>query len=371
MNTKMKIIPSLVSVAVLAVASNSTFAAGTTAGTDIDNTASISYAVGGATQAPIESSEGGNSTAGAGNGTATTFVVDKKIDLTVTGTATDVSVAPGQTVNTSGTGPTTEISYTVTNTGNSDEHFNLTPEQVATSSPDDVFDTSACVVTAPALPGSDTNYFIAEDATINVTVQCDIPAADATVTNGAQSEVELLATAVTAATGTTAFADSGATETAAGVDIVLADGIGGTADEGFDTSNDGSATPGERNASHSATSSYVISTADLEVTKTSAVVYDPINLTSNPKRIPGAVIRYDITVENTGPAIAEGVVISDVIDTTNVQYETTIAPAAACTSTGTGVAFTCSESGGTVTSSAFDIPATTGTATMTFFVEIQ
>ncbi len=304
-----------------------------------------------------------------GGQVATTFEVDKKIDLTVTGVATDVSVGPGQTVNTSGTGATTEITYTVANTGNSDEYFNLAPTQVATSSPDDVFDTSGCVVTAPALAGSDTNYLIAEDATINVTVQCNIPAADATVISGAQSEVELLATAVTAATGTTAYADSGATETAAGVDIVLADGIGGNADEGFDTANDGSATPGERNASHSATSSYVISTAALEVTKTSTVVYDPSNLTTNPKRIPGAVIRYDITVENTGPSDATDVVISDVLDS-NVAYETAIGPAAACSSS--GVAFTCSEApAGTVTSSAFTIPATTGTATMTFFVEIQ
>ena len=225
---KIKIIKTLASVAVLTVASNSAWAAGTDADTSINNRATISYNVGGATQAPINSSPTGNSdptactaalpadgsTPPAAAVCATTFEVDKKIDLTVTGTPTDVSVAPGET----GTG--TSISYTVQNTGNSDEYFNLTPNQVATSSPDDVFDTSSCTVTAPTLPGSDTNYLIAEDATINVTVQCDIPAASGTVANGAQSEVELLATAVTAATGTTAYADSGATETAAGVDIV-------------------------------------------------------------------------------------------------------------------------------------------------------
>ena len=126
---------------------------------------------------------------------------------------------------------------------------------------------------------------------------------------------------------------------------------------------------GERNASHSATSSYVISTADLEVTKTSAVVYDPTNGITNPKRIPGAIIRYDITVANTGPEIAEDVIITDTIDG-NVSYATSPAPAVACDS-GAGVSFTCSESGGTVTSSAFDVPATTGTATMTFYVTIQ
>ncbi|WP_299873763.1 hypothetical protein [uncultured Cocleimonas sp.] len=364
---KIKIMKTLTSVAILAFASNSAWAAGTAADTSINNRATISYKVSGADQPDINSSPTGNSdpsactaalpvdgsTPPAAATCATTFEVDKKIDLTVTGVATNVTVGPGQA---SGAG--TSITYTVANTGNSDEYFSLTPTQVATSSPDDVFDTSACTVTAPVL-ASGTNYPIDADETINVTVQCAIPAASATVVSGAQSEVELLATAIsTGATGTTAYVDSGTTETAAGVDIVLADGTGGAADSGA------------RNASHSDTSGYVISTAALNVTKTSAVVYDPINGTTNPKRIPGAVIRYDITVANTGPADATDVVITDTIDGA-VLYETAQAPAAACSSTA-GVSFNCSESTtGTVTSDPFTVPATTGTATMTFFVEIQ
>ncbi|MGK0273110.1 MAG: hypothetical protein ACI88H_003788, partial [Cocleimonas sp.] len=92
----MKIIKTLASIAVLTIASNSAWAAGTAAGTDIDNTAVINYSVGGTPQTLIESSEGGNSTPGATNGTPTTFKVDKKIDVLVT-TGTDVNAIPGET----------------------------------------------------------------------------------------------------------------------------------------------------------------------------------------------------------------------------------------------------------------------------------
>ena len=389
---KIKIIKTLASVALVTIASNSVWAAGTDPDTSINNRAVISYNVGGAAQPTINSSPGGNAdplacvdpltTDGTVPGTdecATTFVVDKKIDLTVTGTTTPESVAPNQAINTSGTGPTTAITYTVTNTGNSDEYFRLTPSQVS----GDAFDTSGCMVTVPTLTSQATPVQILEDATLAVTVQCNIPVAGGAVVQGALSEVELLATAIDGTSDTdAAYADSGATETAAGVDIVLADGIGGTADEGFDTTNDGSATAGERNASHSDISSYIISTAAIGVTKIATVVWDPINEGTNPKRIPGSIIKYDITVTNTGAANATGIEINDALDS-NVTYLATAADAdalgagaaaasgfAACTNSA-GTALTCAESGGTVSSDPFDLVATSGTTTMTFFVNIN
>jgi len=45
--------------------------------------------------------------------------------------------------------------------------------------------------------------------------------------------------------------------------------------------------------------------------KTSAVVSDPVNFTSNPKRIPGAVVRYTITATNSSAIYAEGIVAKD------------------------------------------------------------
>ncbi|TAD76381.1 MAG: hypothetical protein EAY70_09645 [Sphingomonadales bacterium] len=42
--------------------------------------------------------------------------------------------------------------------------------------------------------------------------------------------------------------------------------------------------------------------AVLEITKTSTIISDPINGTSNPKLIPGAIVEYAITVRNVGTA---------------------------------------------------------------------
>ena len=49
----------------------------------------------------------------------------------------------------------------------------------------------------------------------------------------------------------------------------------------------------------------------MKVTKTSLVISDPVNLTNNPKRIPGAHIRYSITAENSHATFAENVNIQD------------------------------------------------------------
>jgi surface protein len=50
---------------------------------------------------------------------------------------------------------------------------------------------------------------------------------------------------------------------------------------------------------------------DMQITKTSIVLDDPVNGTTNPKRIPGATIRYCFTVDNTGDGDAEDATISD------------------------------------------------------------
>ena len=56
-----------------------------------------------------------------------------------------------------------------------------------------------------------------------------------------------------------------------------------------------------------------IPTTTLSVTKVSSLISDPVNGTSNPKAIPGALVEYLITVTNTGPepADANSVVVWD------------------------------------------------------------
>lgn len=369
---KIKIIPTLLSVTALMIASNSAMAIGTAADTTINNTATITYSVSSTAQAPIASSPTGNSTPNTA-GTPTAFKVDKKIDLNVTG---------GGLFNVP-TNATGQLStFTVTNEGNSSETFNLTTAQVVTSSPNDVFDTSACTIQDAANPGVDiTSIIIGPDAPTNaktINVKCTTPVNDGTtVVDGAKSEIDLMATAMN---GASAYVESASDNNDPMiVDVVLADDIGSAQDVAAAAPTSGAA--GNRNASHSATSTYVIATADLAVTKTSAIYSDPTNGTSNPKRIPGALIEYTITVDNTGSTDATDLVIADHIPDNMTFADTATVPDAApagCVST----IGTCSlnstlmidgaPAGGKpgIESSAITVPGG-GSVTVTFYAKVD
>ncbi len=56
---------------------------------------------------------------------------------------------------------------------------------------------------------------------------------------------------------------------------------------------------------------YSVSLPSMKLTKTSQIISDPINLTNNPKRIPGAIIRYTIRAENLQSTAGENVTIAD------------------------------------------------------------
>ena len=43
----------------------------------------------------------------------------------------------------------------------------------------------------------------------------------------------------------------------------------------------------------------------LTILKTSTVLSDPVNNTTLPKRIPRAVVRYDVSVTNSGPGTVD------------------------------------------------------------------
>lgn len=280
-----------VSVCALAViGANPAWASGTTAGSTITNTATVSYQVGGVTQNSTSASD--------------TLTVDRRVNLTVAevGTTT-TSVTPGQT--------SAVTTFTVTNTSNAPLDFALTAVQPAGGSAahggTDSFDVSNVRIFVDTNSngvydaGTDTQVTyldeLAADASRTVFVVSDVPLG---LANGSVAGVTLTATGREAgATGTQGAAltqTSGANT--AGMDTVFADTAG--------------ATDGSRDAAFSARDDYTVFTATLSVVKSSTIISDLVNGTTNPKMIPGATIQYCIAVTNAaGGADAANVAVSD------------------------------------------------------------
>ncbi len=275
----------------------SALAAGTASGTVISNSATVSYQVGGISQPDVNSGPA-------------TFVVDNKIDLTVATTDTaSVKVTPGATAQV--------LTFTVTNTGNATQDFILSATAVSGGAGafggTDNFDATSVSIFVDNTsngtvgtydPGIDTATSIndlAADGSITVFIVADIPLGRAT---GDVASYHLVAEARDATTGN-ALTETAGADTAGSVDIVFADG------QGSDTTNDAA-----RDAKHSSQDDYEILTAALTVTKSSAVISDPFNGTTNPKRIPGAVVEYTIQIDNAaGGTTATNVIISDDLST--------------------------------------------------------
>ncbi|HXY54353.1 MAG TPA: hypothetical protein VEM40_06760 [Nitrospirota bacterium] len=269
-------------------------AAGTLACTQINNRAFVNYQVGGIPQTQV------GSTDGSGNNN-TSFYVGVKVNVTVATTdAANVTVNPGATG--------TQTHFTVTNNGNAPQKYVLTyvAEPNGTSSPfsgTDNTDLNNIVISSATITS------LAPNASQPITIAADTPL---TATNGqiavyalkAQTQWVGSSTSVTTKDSQVTAAtvnDSGlCTALGAGVNIdVVAGDVAGT----DDNANDGA---------HSARSAYAVSASTLTVTKTSAVYWDPVNLTVTPKAIPGAVVTYTMTIANAaGSANATSVVLSD------------------------------------------------------------
>lgn len=301
-------------------------AAGVTAGTSVQNTASVDYEVGGVNQPDV-------------NSNTTTFVVDRKINLTVTnnnGGATNVVPSAQDQV----------IVFSVQNTSNSTLDFALSPANLT----GDDFQVSGFQVfvesgaTAGYQPAEDTATFIDElaaDATIAVYVVADMPGG---ITNTQDANITLTATAhmdVVAATG--AWVSS-----AGSLGAVAVETNTGTADDAtyidtvFADAAYAPASDAQYDGKHSAGGQYNVSTATIAVTKSSTVVSDPFNGTTNPKAIPGAIVEYCLDINNTGGSSADSIVLTDAIPTNTAYVAGSIKSAA----TGTGTA--CDLGSGTV-----------------------
>jgi hypothetical protein len=275
------------------------FAAGTTAGSTITNNVTVSFQVGGVSQNTVSASN--------------SFTVDRKVNLTVAEDgSTTTQVSPGQSA--------AVTSFMVTNTTNAPIDIALAATNrsggAAAHGGTDNFDVSAVTLYQDTNNNGAYNagvdlavtYLdqVAADASIRVFVVANVPLGRST---GDVAGVRLTGTASEA----TAAGSLGATitETAgantAGVDTVLADtsANNNTARDGISFAED----------------DYTVFAANLTATKTSRVISDPLNGTTNPKLIPGAVVEYCIITSNAaGSATASNVGISDTLPT-EVAYD--------------------------------------------------
>ncbi|MFB3105368.1 MAG: hypothetical protein ACE1ZA_10620 [Pseudomonadales bacterium] len=282
-------------------------ALGTDAGVTVSNQASVAYDVGLISQTAIESSPSGNSVPG--SGAPTTFQVDRRVSFTLietSGTPT-TPVAPGD-IN-------VIASFTLINTGNAIMDFDLSVADLAAAVFGNADTTDLVNYRARAGNGQGAGGVptladlawvdeLAEEGIVEIYVFADAPV---TVLNGEYANIRLTATAA---------------------DHVLADPTPGVLDDilvedpGVDDPTEIETVFGDagNDGFEEADDSYeIITAAALEITKIATVISDPFG---SGKAVPGAVIEYTITVDNTtGASAATNVVITDLIDG-NVTYQT-------------------------------------------------
>ena len=266
-------------------------AAGVAAGDVVRNLATVSYAVNGVTQTAIESSPTGNSTPGSGNGTVTDFTVDRVIDLTLIQQGTvNTLVNPGALAQVT--------TFVLTNDSNAAQGYTFVAADLATGTsvntgPADSIDLTTYSVfvddgSGTYEPATDTATSVATltaDASVTIFVVADIPL---TAVDGDVANVELTATTVEPGTTTAVTASAANAE-------------------------DGPADTLIRNLTAAARDGYEIEAAALAITKSQTTISDGISAAAPFFNIPGAVIRYTVTVNNTGSQDAGAVSITDTI----------------------------------------------------------
>ncbi|MBI5562232.1 MAG: hypothetical protein HY894_05175 [Deltaproteobacteria bacterium] len=306
-------------------------AANTASGTTISNLATINYKVNAVSQPLIESAPGGNSTPDAGNGTNTTFLVDNKVDLTIT-----EDDAAGTWADTYPGSPTQwqARKYTVTNAGNTTQDYVLSAYADAANNAafagttvalyeDDggsagSWDATDTQSVADALTGTGRITNVTANASNTRTIWMVITAPIA-VTSGMTANFALKAKTYDI-TGGPETTDTAGADNPAAVDVVLADA---DSDVGaLDGLHDGDYVAWDDVVgSGGSNKGFKVKSAVLTITKTSAVVWDPINLGVNPKAIPGAIVEYTIAIGNAvGAVTATNVSISDAVGANTTFY---------------------------------------------------
>lgn len=285
------------------------------ANTQVNNSASVSYEVNSEAQPTV-------------NSNTETFYVDIAVDFVITenDSGTPVAITPGGTSYTS---------FTLTNNANSDLFFDLTADNAALTAFDGASTDSGIDMTNFVIYNDDTGAnpgngifdgdediitstqveVAANGGTLNILVAADAPA---TGNDGDVAVIELAATVVDSDGDPIAMGDQANTFTFAdwsghddSVQVVFVEDVGGKVNGAEDDtgSNDGSG---------QGTSAFVLQSADLVVSKSSAIIDDTLGGTAY--HVPNAVVEYTIVVENLGAADATSVAITDSIATANVTY---------------------------------------------------
>lgn len=275
---------------------NTVSAQGVAAGTSILNTAIVNYKIDDQEQMPIESSPDGNTLPGLGSGEATIFLVDRKIDLLITGNS-NANVNPGDTQ--------AEVTFTLKNEGNDTQEFGLIPDTTLTS---DDFDTKNCNVTVTTLSGSPLpgitlpvtgNIRLKADQEAGISVQCDIPFDNAgiPILSGQTAIVSLYAIAEKNADGTD-VSKSTINNVPMSIETIFTDSAG----------TDDIA----RDATHSARRTYTASsstvTPELTMEKTILDVKDP---NGGSDALSGSEVTYKISINTSGTGFIDNLVITD------------------------------------------------------------
>ncbi len=280
-------IAKLVATVGLLSCATTSYAIGTDAGADIQNTATVNFAINGTAQTPVAS-----------NTVVTT--VDELIDVVV---IDDIGGPVGVSSPDSGA----VLQFTVTNNGNGSETFRIIADpNVAEGGFDPTL--NQLYLETNGLPGlqigADTAYVpgasdpvIAEDASLTIYVVADIPGGQV---QGDVADVSLRAISETIIT------QSGVDDPDAGGWPVPGTSYAGVGDSG------GDAVVG---SSHDLTNllvrtqgRYEVSDAVVSVTKTVLSVLDPFG---GATLVPGSVVTYQLDVAVTGTGTVENLVISD------------------------------------------------------------
>jgi len=312
MMTKNTILKGLLGATALTVfTAGSAHAQLTPAGTNVQNTFTLTYDVGGVTQPVIDTSDPSDP-----NG-PTEFTVDRLIDLTVSSNGPN-TVVPGATDE--------ELVFSVTNDGNDSQAYSLSV--VEETGPAGEIDTDDPVGATPVLvyyiddgdgayePGTDDGAAIPYDPTnppvlgpddvLWVVVTQDIPTS---AVDGNTADISLVADTLDPVSPfAPVTADGDGTNALTGAaENVLADGSG--------TGNEG-----DFGGDHSATGMYVVASADVAASKAVTVFSedgtdcaDLVATATGGYSVPGACVEYVITVENTGSSAATDIVINDVL----------------------------------------------------------